>query len=67
MSARCQNLLKEYGELLLDFQAQILREVEAPIIGDTADAIALEYKKREGIRYGATQLIVKINTNANER
>lgn len=67
LQAKCQNLLKEYGDIILDFHAQIVKETEGPIIGITSDEIALEYKRREGIRYGAIQLISKLNNNANER
>lgn len=64
--ARCQNLVKEYGDILLEFVSEIKRDADGPILGTTADEIALNYKYKEGIKYGSAMMITKLTKYASE-
>lgn len=67
ISSQCQNLLNTYGDLLISIIEEIKREQDSSITGTSADEIALEYQKRQGIKQGLTLLIQRINTKANEK
>jgi len=65
--SRCQNLLNTYGDLLLLVAEEIKKEQDGPINLDSVELIALEYKRKQGVKQGLTLLIQRINTKANER
>ena len=65
-AARAQNLLREYGTLLQEIANSIKAESMVDITGSTCEEIALEYKKREGMRSAVQLFLQKINTKANE-
>ena len=65
-AAQAQNLLNEYGDLIQEIVESIKKESYVDINGSTSDEIALEYKKREGMRTGVTLFLQKLNSRANE-
>lgn len=67
ISSKCRDLLKNHLDTLTFIIDEIKREQESPITLDTADAIALEYKRRQGIREGLILLMQKLNTKSDIR
>jgi len=65
--ARARNLLKDYGDLLLQTVEEVKKHLNGDITGTTADEIALEYKRRQGGREALDSFLVKLNAKANER
>ena len=65
-AVQAQNLLNEYGQILADIAESIKKESLVDINHSTTDEIALEYKRREGIREGVRLFMQKINSRANE-
>lgn len=65
LSSKCRGLLTEYGQILEIIIEEIKKEQDSPISEKTADAIALEYVKRQGVKQGLTLLMQKINSKAN--
>lgn len=67
VAAKCRNLLKDHSDTLEYICDEIKKEQAAPIAEDTVEAIALEYKRREGIKEGLILLVQKLNKKADVR
>lgn len=65
--ARTQNLLKEYGDLLLETVEEINEQLRVDITETGVGEIALEYKKRQGGRQALNNFLARLNAKANER
>lgn len=66
-AARVQNLLKEYGDILIDTVEEINKALQVDITETSVGEIALEYKKRQGGRQALNNLLARLNAKANDR
>lgn len=64
ISSKCRDILKNHHDTLTYIIDEIKREQESPIHLDTVDKIALEYKKRQGVREGLVLFMQRLNSKA---
>ena len=67
LSAQCRMLLKDYSTALISVIDEIKREQDSPINLTTCESLAMEYKRRQGIKEGLTLLMQRLNTKSNVR
>lgn len=66
-SSKTQNLLKEYGDLLIQIADETKKEYETPINDTTAEGIGLAYAKQMAAKQAINLFIKKLYSKADER
>lgn len=66
-ASKTQNLLKEYGDLIIQVVAETIKEYEVPINDTTAEGIGLAYTKQKSAKDALNLFVKKLHGKANER
>lgn len=64
VTARCKELVKGYFDVFDLITTEIVEETTGTILEKTAEGIALEYMKREGMKMGIKEFLRRIHSKA---
>lgn len=67
MTSKCQELVKGYFDVFNYIATQIVDELDGTILSNTAEGIALEYIRRDGMKQGMKELLRRIHSIASKK